>query len=201
MKKESQESDMDTMEQTNTSEEALNDASDIEQGGVNILLEQIKELQEQLAEQKDATLRAHADLDNYRRRLMREKDEIKKKTTGDILEGILPTIDTMKLGLDTAIQQHPEAKAVIEGFQMVFNQFQSALEGLGITTINPENEAFDPHQHECIAHQPSEEVEVDHIMQVVRLGYKLNDRILRPASVIVSSGPQQNNQDQAESNE
>jgi molecular chaperone GrpE len=73
---------------------------------------------------------------------------------------------------------------------MVLAQFKAALAKHGLKEINPVGQPFDPHQHESISHQPSNEVKEEHVLTVVRTGYSLNGRLLRAASVVVSSGPQ-----------
>ena len=75
------------------------------------------------------------------------------------------------------------------GFKMVDDQLKKSLSEQGLQELIPDGESFDPNHHECIAHQPSEEVAEDHIIQTVRAGYRLNDRLIRAANVIVSSGP------------
>ncbi|MFM8336689.1 MAG: nucleotide exchange factor GrpE, partial [Opitutaceae bacterium] len=82
-----------------------------------------------------------------------------------------------------------ELKGVADGVDMVLTQMRSALAGHGLKEINPAGQAFDPHQHQAISHQPSADVKEEHVLQVVRVGYSLNGRLLRPASVIISSGP------------
>jgi len=133
-------------------------------------------------------LRAVADLENYRKRSMREKDEVRQAATAGVLDDIIPILDNLALGLAAAKQQ-TEVKAVVSGIGLVLDQLKAALARHGMKEINPAGAAFDPHQHECISHQPSAEVPAEHVMQVVRLGYVLNGRLLRPASVVVSSGP------------
>ena len=93
----------------------------------------------------------------------------------------------MTLGLQAA-EGHEGAKDVVDGFKMVDEQFRKTLTDLGLETLQPDGETFDPNLHECIAHQPSEEVPEDHVIQTVRAGYRLNERLLRAANVIVSSG-------------
>jgi len=72
---------------------------------------------------------------------------------------------------------------------MVLTQLKTALTNHGLKEINPAGQPFDPHQHEAISHQPSNDVGEEHVMHVTRTGYSLNGRLLRPASVVVSSGP------------
>jgi len=152
------------------------------------LLKQIASLQAELASKKDDGLRARAEMENFRKRTIRDKEELRKTATANVIEDLLPVIDNMKLGLQSS-DQHPEAKVVSEGFQMVFSQLINTLEQYSLKEVNPEGELFDPNFHDCVAQEADEEVKADHIIKVVRTGYNLNDKLLRPASVITSSGP------------
>ncbi len=153
-----------------------------------VLLQQIEKLQQEVKDHQDRLLRTVADMDNLRRRTAREKEEIRKLGTGTLMEDLLPALDNLQIGL-TAAGKHPEAGEVCKGFEVVANQLSQILEGHGLQRIDPEvGEAFDPNRHEAVAHQPSEEVPDDSILSVMRVGYALNERLLRPASVVVSSG-------------
>jgi molecular chaperone GrpE len=102
-------------------------------------------------------------------------------------ESLLPVVDTFRLGLGAA-DQHPEAKVVADGFRMVWSQFGEVLRGMGIEEIVPTGAVFDPTFHECVAHLPHAEVADNHVIDTVRIGYKLGDRLIRPATVVVSRG-------------
>jgi molecular chaperone GrpE len=80
-------------------------------------------------------------------------------------------------------------KSLVGGLDMVVAQLKSALANHGLKEISPADQPFDPHQHEAISHEPSAEVKAEHVLTVVRTGYSLNGRLLRPAAVVVSSGP------------
>ncbi|HVU16052.1 MAG TPA: nucleotide exchange factor GrpE [Candidatus Didemnitutus sp.] len=136
----------------------------------------------------DRYLRAVADLENYRKRTIREKDELRQMATAAVIEDIIPIIDNLSLGLAAARQQ-TDVKSVADGITMVLEQFKSTLARQGLKEINPIGAAFDPHLQECISHEPSATVASEKVIKVVRLGYQLNNRLIRPASVIVSSGP------------
>ena len=137
----------------------------------------------------DRFLRTAADLENFRRRALREKDELRTAATGRVLEDIFPVLDTLGMAAAAARQPGADLKGVADGVDMVLAQMKSALANHGLKEINPAGQAFDPHQHQAISHQPSADVKEEHVLQVVRVGYSLNGRLLRPASVIVSSGP------------
>lgn len=151
-------------------------------------------LEEQLAAaKKEAThhqeryLRAVADLENYRKRMLREKDELRQYAAANVVEDIIPILDNLGLGMAAAKQQ-VDVKAIVDGVTLVLEQFKSTLGRHGLKEVNPVDQPFDHNLHESIAHQPSPAVPAENVMQVVRMGYTLNGRLLRPASVVVSSG-------------
>jgi len=136
----------------------------------------------------DRYARAMADLENYRKRTVREKDELRQFAASGVMEDMIPVLDNLALGLAAAKQQ-TDVKAIVDGIGLVLEQLKGALNRNGLKEINPMGQAFDPNLHDCISHQPSAEVSEEKVSQVVRLGYTLNGRLLRPASVVVSSGP------------
>ena len=150
-------------------------------------LSELEKAQNEAKEMKVRYLRAVADLENYRKRITREKQDIIRSAAGCVVESLLPVLDNMKLGLKSA-ENHPEAKEVTSVFKMVDDQLKKSLSEQGLEELLPNGETFDPNLHECISHQPSSEVAEDHIIETVRAGYRLNERLLRAASVIVSSG-------------
>jgi molecular chaperone GrpE len=134
-------------------------------------------------------VRAAADLENFRRRAMREKDDLRTTATGRVLEDVFPVLDTLSLAINAAKQPNADLKSLVGGVEMVLSQLKTALANHGLKEISPAGQPFDPHQHEAISHQPSKDVKEEHVLNVVRSGYSLNGRLLRPASVIISSGP------------
>ena len=160
--------------------------------GTGALIKQLAEMQELLDKQKNEQLRAVADLDNMRRRMAREREELLRTASSSIVEGLLPVMDNMILGIDAAERHANEgAEEMVKGFKMVLEQMRVVLKDNGVKLIDPKGEVFDPNLHESVALVPSNEVEEQKVLEVVRIGYSLNDRLLRPASVVVSSGPKQ----------
>lgn len=153
------------------------------------VLTELEKAQAEAAEMKSRYLRSVADMENYRKRIAREKQDIIKNAAAGVIESLLPVLDNMKLGLQAA-ENHPEAKEVTFGFKMVDDQLKRSLSEQGLEELIPDGEVFDPNLHECIAHQASDTVEEDHVIETVRAGYRLNDRLVRAANVIVSSGPE-----------
>jgi molecular chaperone GrpE len=133
-------------------------------------------------------VRSVADLENFRRRTVREKEELRLFAASRVLEDLLPVLDNLGLAVTAAKQPGADAKSLAGGVDMVLTQLKSALSNHGIKEISPAGLPFDANLHESISAQPSAEVAEGSVMTVVRTGYSLNGRLLRPASVIVSSG-------------
>ncbi len=152
-----------------------------------IELEALQSLQVELEQQKALTLRALADLDNYRKRALKEKEDLRKFAVSGLLEALLPILDNFELGLKNIPAEAPAS--FVQGFQMVQDQLCQILKDFGLSSVEPVNEAFNPNTQECVAHLPHEAVPENHVIQTVRKGYILQDRLLRSASVLVSSGP------------
>lgn len=166
------------------------DVSKAPEGDDNAFSELVKKLDEATAEateHKERYLRTVADLENYRKRSIREKEEARRQANFGLVEDLLPVLDNFKLGLKSA-EQHDGGAAFAEGFRMILTQMEAALKQNGLEEINPENAVFDPNFHEAVAHIPHDEIEDGHIVEVQRIGYKLHERLLRPAAVIISSG-------------
>ncbi|HWA86760.1 MAG TPA: nucleotide exchange factor GrpE [Opitutus sp.] len=140
------------------------------------------------AENYDRYLRAVADLENFRRRTVREKEELRLFAAGRVLEDLLPVMDNLGLALVAAKKPDADLKGLVGGVEMVLNQLKSALASHGLKEIDPAGQTFDANLHEAIAAQPSAEVPDGKVLNVVRTGFALNGRLLRPASVVVSSG-------------
>lgn len=153
------------------------------------LAAQLAAAKAEAAANHDRFMRVAADLENFRRRTVREKDELKTVATGRVLEDIFPVIDNLALAVTAAKQPGADVKSLVGGVEMVLAQLKSALSTHGLKEIHPAGQPFDPHQHEAISHLPSADVKEEHVLSVVRTGYSLNGRLLRPASVVVSSGP------------
>ena len=151
------------------------------------LLKKLDEVQAQARADQDKFLRAAAEQENFRKRMIRDKEQLRKYGAALLLEDLLPILDSMAIGLDSA-NNHAETKSLADGFAMVFNQLKMVLKEHGVTEINPQGEDFNPNLHEGVAHHPSEEVEEGKVIAVTRKGYKLHDRLLRPAGVVVSCG-------------
>lgn len=139
---------------------------------------------------KDGYLRTVADMENLRKRFAREKEEIRRRAASDLIEDLLPALDNLEIGLASAAN-HPEASEVAKGFEFVAAQISQILQQHGLERVSPEPGApFDHSLHEAVSHEASDEIEDHQVIKVMRVGYSLNERLLRPASVVVSSGPE-----------
>jgi molecular chaperone GrpE len=153
-------------------------------------LDPLAAAKKEAADNHDRYLRVAADLENFRRRTVREKDDLRLYASSRILEDLLPALDNLALGLAAARQPKADLKTLTDGVEMVLQQLKGALANHGLKEINPAGQPFDPHQHEAISHQADPKVPAEHVLTVVRPGFSLNGRLLRPASVVVSSGPE-----------
>lgn len=149
--------------------------------------DEVSALKAEVAALKDNYLRAVADLDNYRRRVNREKEELRKFATDALLEEFLPALDNLRLGL-VAAKASPEGGNLVAGFGMVADQIIRVLAEHGLKEVDPLGKPFDPNVAEAAAFQPSDAVPEHHVSAVQRTGFLLHDRLLRPALVVVSSG-------------
>jgi len=147
----------------------------------------IAELEGQVALLKDTVLRSNADQQNQQRRHQREREELRKFATAGLLEDLLPALDSLSLGLDSAAKQ-TDGRAVAEGFRMAVGQLRSILSAQGLVEISPVGQPFDPARHEAVGSEPSADVAEGTVLRVARSGWLLHERVVRPAAVFVSAG-------------
>lgn len=178
--------------ETTNPEEAVEDTSE-----TGKLLKRLNEAEEDAKANKERYLRTVADLENFRRRAAKEKDDLRDLAISSVVEDLLPAMDNLRLGLQAA-DNHPEAKDVAFGFRMVADQLKKTLESYGLVEDEPTGKTFDPNLHDCMSHQPHEEVAEGEVIQTVRPGYRLKKRLLRAASVVVSSGPPSGEEEKSE---
>jgi molecular chaperone GrpE len=150
----------------------------------------LAELEGEVARLKDTVLRSNADQQNQQRRHQREREELRRYATAGLLEDLLPALDSLALGLESASTQ-ADGRAVAEGFRMAVGQLRGILSGQGLVEVNPAGQPFDPARHEAVGSEASATVAEGTVLRVARSGWLLHDRVLRPAAVFVSSGPAQ----------
>lgn len=156
-----------------------------EEEGATRQPDELTALREEVEKYKDAALRARADLENYRKRMVREKEDSVRYANNALLERLLPVLDNYDFGLEAA---RGAGDAVVQGLEMVRKQLHDFLADQGVKPIDAEGQPFDPNIHEAMAHEESADVPEGYVIRQVRRGYMLKDRLLRPASVMVSKG-------------
>ena len=154
-----------------------------------IILDPLEEAIKEAAHWKDLAARNQAELDNYRKRMAREKSDAIKFANGSLLSELLPVIDSFQMGLSAAINEDPDS-IISKGMEMVQKQLEEFFSSQGAVAISSVGKEFDPNLHEAISQESSDEVPNGHIITEIRKGYTLNDRLLRAANVIVSKGPE-----------
>lgn len=137
---------------------------------------------------RDLYIRSQADLDNYRKRAAREREDATRYANASLLERLLPVLDNFELGLEAA-RSGGGADAILQGMSMVQKQLQDFLADSGVQPIDALGAEFDPNVHDALGQEPSADVPEGVVTRQVRKGYKLKDRLLRPAAVMVSKGP------------
>ena len=144
-------------------------------------------LQADLDRFRDLALRSQADFDNYKKRAAREKEDAIKFANSSLLERLIAIVDNFELGLSAA-RGEGEKSPIFSGMSMVLKQLSDFLADNGLQPIDAEGQKFDPNLHEAIAHEPSAKIPEGVVIRQTRRGYRLKDRLLRPSSVVVSSG-------------
>jgi len=137
----------------------------------------------------DLYLRSRADLENYRKRAQREKEELSRFANENLLREILPVMDNLERALEHARQGEGSSDGLLQGVEMTLGQFQRVLEKFGVTPVAAAGEPFDPAKHEALGQVESAEHPPNTVVQELQKGYLLNDRLLRPAMVMVAKAP------------
>lgn len=135
---------------------------------------------------KDVALRAKAELENFRKRMARERADAARYANADLLHALLPVLDNFEFGLQAAKAE--EGSSIYLGMKMVLKQIQDFLGEQGVELIDAVGQPFDPNLHDAVAQEASADVPEGHVVTQVRPGYRLYDRLLRPAGVHVSTG-------------
>ena len=141
---------------------------------------------EELKSAKEESLRKLAEMENFRKRLIKEKDDFVKFANEGVLQELLPCLDNLDMSLQHATPEQLAKDPVISGVSLVLKQFLQTLQKHGLEEVSGENQPFDPNLHEAIAAKPAEGVASGVVLIVHRKGYKLAGRLLRAAMVTVS---------------
>lgn len=133
-------------------------------------------------------LRARAELANMQRRMEREVENAHKYALEKFVSELIPVVDSLELGIEAAAKSAGEAAGQLrEGMELTLKMFLAAIGKFGVRQINPQGERFDPALHQAMAAQPAPGVEPNHVVAVYQKGYTLNERLVRPAMVVVAA--------------
>jgi len=171
---------------------ATEDETAVEVQPDSISVEELQDLKTRAAkadENWDKYLRAVADLDNYRKRVGREKEELARFTSERVVAALLPALDNLERAIEAAQAHGAENSSLLEGLTQVYSQFRRTLMEFGLQeVIAGAGQPFDPNLHEAVSQVESAEHAEGHVIEQLQRGYKLADRLLRPARVVVSKG-------------
>jgi molecular chaperone GrpE len=152
---------------------------------------ELKRLQAALGEAQDGLARRQADFENYRKRIERERGETYNRIVGEVAHKILPVLDNLGRALDAEktvqTDESKEFRHFLHGVELINKQLNDVLESLGIQPIAAVGERFDPHIHEAVVTEASDEYEPDTVIEELTRGYRIGDRLLRPAMVKVAA--------------
>ena len=152
---------------------------------------ELKRLQTALAEAQDAVARRQADFENYRKRVERDRSETYNRVVAEVASKLLPVLDNLTRALDAEktveAQESKEFRHFLHGVELINKQLNDVLESLGIQPIASVGERFDPHVHEAVVTEPSDEYDPDTVSAEITRGYRIGDRLLRPAMVKVAA--------------
>ncbi len=136
-----------------------------------------------------ALLRAKAEMENLRKRTRRDVENAHKFGLEKFVAEVLPVLDSMELGLSAASEEGVDIEKVREGMELTLKMLQTAVDKFGVSQVDPAGEQFDPERHQAMTMQETDTVEPGTVVSVIQKGYVLNERLVRPALVIVAKAP------------
>jgi len=152
---------------------------------------ELKRIEAENAELKNSLARRQADFENYRKRVERERTETYNRVVADLAAKLLPVVDNLKRALDAEASveaaESDEFRHFLSGVDLISKQLAGVLEALGVKPIAAVGEQFDPHIHEAVVTEPTDDYEPDTVMQELVAGYRLGDKLIRPALVKVAT--------------
>ncbi|MCK0471605.1 nucleotide exchange factor GrpE [Halalkalibacter sp. APA_J-10(15)] len=179
-----------TVEETKAEQEPIADAEHDSDEAVEAEAEVVgskdEQLEAQINELNNRLLRTQADYDNFRRRSREEKEAAAKYRSQVVIESLLPVLDNFERAL-LVNPESDETKSLLQGMEMVYRQLQDTLNNEGVAVIETEGQTFDPHLHQAVMQVEEDGFESGQIVEELQKGYKLKDRVLRPAMVKVNA--------------
>ena len=158
---------------------------EVEQGAQGGETSEVEELKAKLAEKEEEVLRIAAEMQNVRHRAERDVESARKFALERFVEGLLPVVDSLELGIEATEKDNATLEKIKEGDEMTLKMLIQTLEKFGVKPVHPIGERFNPEHHQAISMQPHDG-EPDHVVDVMQKGYLLKDRVVRPAMVVVS---------------
>ena len=146
----------------------------------------LEQAQATIKEYWDQVMRLRAEIDNFRKRAERDVENAHKYALKNFTEALLPIIDSMEMGMTAAMAENATLESIRQGSELTMNMFMQVLEKQGLTQIDPVGDKFDPEQHQAISMVEDESAEPNTVIAVMQKGFLLNDRLVRPAMVIVA---------------
>lgn len=165
------------------SEEALEQAQETVSEDIEALL---AESRSEAEKHKDMALRIQADMENLRRRTRLDVENAHKYALNKFVDALIPAMDSMEMGVDAAKKEEATIESIREGIDITFKQLLDVLGEFNVERIDPKGEKFDPQFHEAMTMIPSPDHESNTVVDVIQKGYSLNERLIRPARVIVA---------------
>jgi len=162
------------------------------------LQQQLAEAEAKAKEHWDQLLRVKAEQENLRRRHEREVENAHKYALERFAQDLLPVIDSLEMGAEAAASEGATLEKVREGTELTLKMLLSTMERFGIQAVHPEGEPFNPEYHQAMSMLESPEHAANTVMNVMQKGYTLNERLIRPAMVVVSKGVSATTQEEAE---
>lgn len=153
----------------------------------NSLEKQLEDAEAKAADNLDQLVRTRAEMENIRRRSEKELTNARKYALEKFAQELLPVMDSMEMGVAAAMDENTDIAKLREGTEMTLKMFETAIEKFGIKSVHPHGEAFNPEHHQAMTMIDSPEHEPNMIIDVMQKGYLLNERLVRPAMVVVSS--------------
>jgi len=175
-------------EQAETTADASGTGAD-PQDPVEKLESELQAARLEAAEAKENMIRMQADMENLRKRLVREHEKSRLRTLEHFMSDLLPVRDSLERGLEAASDPAATVEALTEGKQLIMKMLAKAMGDHGLTTIDPVGEPFDPEKHEAMTMLTSDQHPENTVIDVIEKGYQLHDRLIRPAKVVVSRKP------------
>lgn len=174
--------------------ESNDSVNENEEGSDEKVVDPLEDAKNDAAHWKDIAARNQAELDNYRKRMAREKSNAIKFANASLLSELLPVIDNFQMGLSAAMNEDPDS-IISKGMEMVQKQLEEFFTSQGAIPVSAEGNEFNPNLHEAISQETSDTIPEGHVISEIRKGYTLNERLLRAANVIVSKGPENTDED------